>query len=1852
MSLRTATVASSDSDGRFAEYFASDGRRYFYDTWFNTVVWSKDNATKAAVKKQDKDPGQKTGQKTDDDDATLGAFPAPRPDDNPGIHGGAWYRDAETGEVIFETPPPPPDPGNVDNDGRPQPITEDSLYTQLVNIRGGLAWSAGFSWVCGPQQDTRCTRYCVDHETDSGGWILMARAHVMRVASKNSPGLRQREKDFLRRNETAPAGPFGSRQAEGGFRELARALGIRDDSPEAIKAVVRDVRVFACSSLAKSPVIHVKSTSKREISKCVVEGPMSIAKAALAHLAGEHEWRALFSRKCKALPHDSSLVESQRCCRSSSLCGLTHDVCCTNARDMLQFALVWVRLHPGAVYSGTENGDPSFMSVMDIGTPFLLESGGWHARFTSRKEQSASSVESDCIVSSQASHVDPNAIKLARAESADEATVMRMSRPDDVPAHLQSHFAREMSFEPCFLCRGTGERWVAVANSYGDDAGELARQESLSRSMESAASVGEEADERISEKDICLTGSLIDGNRYRLPSTSGSHSSSDESDSDRHSDGGGESKENIRGRPRRFGFKAKRRIKRATEMTRLSGKDKALQKTKRKKNQVVPLQRDRCWICRGTGNASQSIVSSIEDNDNGSGGEADAFMSHNTPHEEDLCSICWTNRPQYGIATTCTHLFCNQCIPMFLKSIKQSGDFPGYCPMCKDACPRGKVTRYGRITGKALGFLRSVGLIDLEFQVQFMRLQNGNDEDHYFKCPSPTCENILVDQDPVKVLRNGKQTTRSVEKCPCGVAVCLLCHSVATTGNHELVCPMQKKKSKKKGGKEKKKKTKKKTKTKTKTEEKDDGDSTDDSDGEDEFDVDIETKQMMKKLGKKCPNCSMFILKNEGCDTMFCGDKAHGDLRRAIKNGGCGQQFQWSTMKKISANIIGPNGERIHCDPPVKFATEIALLKKQYGILHTDKEEELIRAAKASGKNPLETAQEQARSGVRIRRLRSTASAVFECARDGNVFRLMRTIECARVRGAGRAQTQAQQNERQGGIWIQRLGGVPQWGVCCRARYEVFYMFLSWFPHGPTPLYFISVLLMILTDPLKLLFRGVVYVLSGGARGHPFDLTIFLVQVRSVLMLGVWLATLVLHAMYAGYFRFFSIPLAVGGYAAVLFASSRTFYDACDTPLRIACQRGHADVVRILLREGSSLTARVGESNLTPLRICTLYGRWDAANALYEFDEQMPHQAIDTGNYQGANRLGFTESLCGTFSPLVEAAVCCCRFEAACCLRLDGNRGGRCSDHRACRRLHLKSMKRLLNNLFLLFCIGFWALRSEFDTCMPVYVNTTGECTFFNNVIRVNEDSSYLPFDNEMMARPPLNSTWQGKCNRFLTCAMTRYGDVARCDKAKPGCECSRKVCRDRIYFDLRNASDPNTGMGDVDTSRDARFDIRVVLPTRAQAQAEMDASGVRGITLFDAPPDSDSSVRDLRSGTWLGLLRAKGRNETLVGTTTIVAESNDPSLIVFRMRSGSVGSSRDSFHTHPPVRAGRGPRIGGPGMACLDVDIGSHPEIFDGLLHNVSWTIRPRKNGRRLRIALYVDGLLITSSTSQGEQRKDQNDIFVQPWGSARGAVTVGYSNVSFFSLHYPAWSHEGWWNWWPGKDNVFPSFGSDVLMPNVRSFQECSAKSKNEMNCFHSTPPNMNIAAGCSPQGGVRELTCELKHSLFPDSVTVQLFRLRDYNGRCVNMVGPTKSAPHGCPISHFQKRSTTLVYTWNPVLVDPSSEEGAFSPRQRAPLISGPSPIFVNECDHSSLEADPQGDWTKDEAFLPVREGDSLVGRRGILPAREEDHAGNLTRQLIDAALWQWRDLPRCDFDDVRHTEETQCDATLRCGKDLIF
>jgi len=45
---------------------------------------------------------------------------------------------------------------------------------------------------------------------------------------------------------------------------------------------------------------------------------------------------------------------------------------------------------------------------------------------------------------------------------------------------------------------------------------------------------------------------------------------------------------------------------------------------------------------------------------------------------------------------------------------------------------------------------------------------------------------------------------------------------------------------------------------------------------------------MMAAIGKKCPACGSFIEKNEGCDWMMCGTKAHGTMQEVVRNGGCG----------------------------------------------------------------------------------------------------------------------------------------------------------------------------------------------------------------------------------------------------------------------------------------------------------------------------------------------------------------------------------------------------------------------------------------------------------------------------------------------------------------------------------------------------------------------------------------------------------------------------------------------------------------------------------------------------------------------------------------------------------------------------------------------------------------------------------------------------------------------------------------------------------------------------------------------------------------------------------------------------
>ena len=152
--------------------------------------------------------------------------------------------------------------------------------------------------------------------------------------------------------------------------------------------------------------------------------------------------------------------------------------------------------------------------------------------------------------------------------------------------------------------------------------------------------------------------------------------------------------------------------------------------------------------------------------------------------------------------------------------------------------------RYGRISGKAMTFLERKGVIDKEFQFRFMKKQDETEE-LFFACPAK-CGKFLVDVDPTLIMRKGEVSTK-IERCPCGEGVCVQCHQLVEDSQFEKhKCPELTK-----------------------------GTATD-----------AETLKMMKKLGKKCPNCSMFIIKNEGCDVMMCGDKVR--RRRGRMEGGMG----------------------------------------------------------------------------------------------------------------------------------------------------------------------------------------------------------------------------------------------------------------------------------------------------------------------------------------------------------------------------------------------------------------------------------------------------------------------------------------------------------------------------------------------------------------------------------------------------------------------------------------------------------------------------------------------------------------------------------------------------------------------------------------------------------------------------------------------------------------------------------------------------------------------------------------------------------------------------------------------------
>ena len=283
----------------------------------------------------------------------------------------------------------------------------------------------------------------------------------------------------------------------------------------------------------------------------------------------------------------------------------------------------------------------------------------------------------------------------------------------------------------------------------------------------------------------------------------------------------------------------------------------------------------------------------------------------------------------------------NRMYTLFLRSVYQnvlqqvmnSGKFPLLSTLWSE-CPKGRGTTLRKNRWESAVVSRETWHYRQGIQFMFMRKQEELQE-LFFACPAK-CGNYLVDIDPTYVLRKNKVVAR-VERCPCGQGVCVQCHALVKDKDFEKhTCPDQNKAQQ----------------------------------------DDLATIALMKKLGKKCPHCNMFIMKNAGCDgkctqmhlSMVLSNKA---LHRAkmINNFtkwsiccNIGDQFNsydvrrqssWRFTKGHSKWWIWLTFLWVRCVPrrqynkfewqrvrcnPVKYKNEIAAYKRKMGIALSTKQ--------------------------------------------------------------------------------------------------------------------------------------------------------------------------------------------------------------------------------------------------------------------------------------------------------------------------------------------------------------------------------------------------------------------------------------------------------------------------------------------------------------------------------------------------------------------------------------------------------------------------------------------------------------------------------------------------------------------------------------------------------------------------------------------------------------------------------------------------------------------------------------------------------------------------------------------------
>lgn len=79
-------------------------------------------------------------------------------------------------------------------------------------------------------------------------------------------------------------------------------------------------------------------------------------------------------------------------------------------------------------------------------------------------------------------------------------------------------------------------------------------------------------------------------------------------------------------------------------------------------------------------------------------------------------------------------------------------------------------------------------------------------------------------------------------------------------------------------------------------------------------------------------NCGRVPAADPGCNFMMCGTQTHGNLRDAIRNGGCGYSFRWHNGQPSSTFFTNLQGKKVTGNPALMYPNEIKQLRQEYGI--------------------------------------------------------------------------------------------------------------------------------------------------------------------------------------------------------------------------------------------------------------------------------------------------------------------------------------------------------------------------------------------------------------------------------------------------------------------------------------------------------------------------------------------------------------------------------------------------------------------------------------------------------------------------------------------------------------------------------------------------------------------------------------------------------------------------------------------------------------------------------------------------------------------------------------------------------